>query len=696
MNTVDLLLETGTEEIPAGFFPDALKLLKALAEKSLAEASVTFSNINTFATPRRLALVVEGVNPQQKGCTKELMGPPVKVAYEETGTPTKAAIAFAASSNIPVEKLEIRTKGKGRYVCAVIEEPGRPVREIIGGVFLKIISGLTFPKMMRWGSLDTRFARAIQWITALYSDEPVVFEFAGIKSSNKTNGHRFLSQGEISCKGVSDYKELLRQHYVIVDQTQRRAIIEAQLADIAAQNSAFLHEDKALLDTVTFLVEYPVAVTGEFSAERFLMLPPELLVTVMRDHQKYFALEDKDGKLINKFVVISNTVLENADTVRAGAQRVIKARLDDAKFYYEADLKTPLIDLLSKLSGIVHHESVGTMHHKINRMLLIASYLSDKLAKSRPESSTEIFPEKAVVERAVKLAKTDLLTGMVREFPELQGITGARLATVNGEDAEVAKALYEQYLPHFYGDEIPETAAGTILSLSDKVDNIISFFSAGLVPSGSEDPYALRRQALAIISILLKKGYSVSLKEIFIEALKLNKFDTSLVTVVEVFFRQRVEALLAVTMGYRHDVVSAALKDFFAIPVLSLINKLETLKEFKTSEGYEEFLMAIKRVYNIIPDGFEGGVTPGLMELDEERSLFKALSEVQGTIDESVLCGNYPAAVEGMKKLKGPINLFFDKVLVMDKDEAKRNNRLSLLSEIKKVFLKIADFSKLQ
>ncbi|MBF0520977.1 MAG: glycine--tRNA ligase subunit beta, partial [Nitrospirae bacterium] len=606
MDTVDLLLETGVEEVPAGFLPVALKQLKALAEKSLTEAAIAFSDINTYATPRRLTLIVTGVNPHQEGRTRELLGPPVKVAYGETGVPTKAAIAFAASNGIPVEKLEVRTKGKGQYVCAVIEEPGVAVKEIIGTIFIKIISALTFTKMMRWGDLDTRFVRPVQWLTALYGNEPVVFDFAGIRSSDKTYGHRFLSQGEIPCNGVSGYIELLRKNFVIVDQNERKEMIKTQLTDIAAQNGAFLHEDQSLLDTVTYLVEYPVAVIAEFSAERFLTLPPELLVSVMRDHQKYFALTDKDGKLINKFVVISNTTNDNAAVVRAGAERVIKARLDDAKFYYETDLKTPLIDLSNKLIGIVHHESIGTMYQKTNRMYPFATSLADKLANNKPPGVADPFPDNAVIERAVKLSKTDLLTGMVREFPELQGITGTRLAALNGEHTEVSKALSEQYLPRFYGDEIPQTVTGIILSLSDKIDNIVSFFSAKLIPSGSEDPYALRRQGLGIIAILLKTEYRISLKEIFTDAIRLNNFDASLVKVIEGFFRQRIEALLTTTMGYSYDTVSAAVEDFFAIPVIYLINKLDALKDFKTLDGYEEFLHAIKRVYNIIPVGFEG------------------------------------------------------------------------------------------
>ncbi|QWR78712.1 glycine--tRNA ligase subunit beta [Candidatus Magnetomonas plexicatena] len=696
MNTVNLLLEIGVEEVPAGFLPDAFKQLRTLAEKFLTESAVTFSDINTFATPRRLALIITGVNPSQEGRTRELLGPPVKVAYDDTGAPAKAAIAFAASNGIPVEKLEVRTKGKGQYVCAVIEEPGVAVREIIGAMFVKIISALTFPKMMRWGDQDIRFVRPIQWLTALYDNEPVVFEFAGVKSSDKTYGHRFLSLGEIPCNDVSGYIELLRINYVIVDQTERKAMIKAQLTDIAAQNGAFLYEDEALLDTVTYLVEYPVAVTAEFSAERFLTLPPELLISVMRDHQKYFALTDKNGKLINKFVVISNTVADNAAVVRAGAERVIKARLDDAKFYYETDLKLPLIDLLSKLSGIMHHEAIGTMHHKINRMYPLAAALADKLANNKPPGVADPFPDKTVIERAVKLSKTDLLTGMVREFPELQGITGTRLAAINGEHSEVSKALSEQYLPAFYGDNIPQSVTGIILSLTDKIDNIVSFFSAGLIPSGSEDPYALRRQALGIISILLKTGYRVSLNEIFTDALRLNNFDASLVTAIEGFFRQRIEVLLTTTMGYSYDTVSAAIKDFFTVPVIYLINKLDALKGFKNSDGYEEFLQAIKRVYNIIPEGFAGLTGSLKFELEEEKSLYIALNEIKDTIEEPVSDGNYKAAVEEIKKLKTPINLFFEKVLVMDKDENKKNNRLSLLLEIRNLFLKIADFTKLQ
>ena len=549
-STTSLLIEIGTEEIPARFLPPAIASLKEIAATMLEEYRIGFDNISSYATPRRLSMIITGVEHAQRDNVREVFGPSKKVAFDEQGNPSKAAIGFANSVGIDVADLKIKMKGKTEYIAAVIEEKGLETKTVLPELTKKIILSLHFPKSMRWGDGSLHFARPICWILALAGAETMHFELDGLKSSNLTRGHRFLSPAAFQVKEIASYMNLLENNYVILDQEKRKKSIQKNIAGLFNNPDIQPILDEELLDTVTYIVEYPVPVLCSFKAE-YLKLPKELLITVMKDHQKYFAVEDSNGNLLNHFVVISNTKAENAEAVKTGAERVIKARFDDAKFYFHEDTAKPLAERVEGLKDVTFHDKLGSTYEKIDRVMAIAEFLCEKIAPSLKEK----------VLRAAQLSKADLITGVVREFPELQGIMGKYYATHDREDSEVATALEEQYLPKNYGDRVPHTDIGSILSLADKIDNIASFFSIGLVPTGSEDPFALEGRPWESSSIILDRGYALSLREIFAHALK-NPANTALQekTLENIigFMEQRTEFILS-SSGYEQDLIKSVL-----------------------------------------------------------------------------------------------------------------------------------------
>lgn len=687
---VSILLEIGTEEIPARFLPPAIEMLKELTRKHFDNSSILFDSVTGYATPNRLVMIAGGVSEYQETKVKEYFGPPKIKAFDENGNPTRAAEGFARGHGIVPEKLVIKKKGKGEYAVAVIEEKGMAVADLLGDIFVKIITSLHFPKVMKWGDGDFRFARPIQWITSLCGEKTIKFELNQLSSSNRLRGHRFLSNSDVELTSIDTYKDLLREHFVIVDHEERKSLITSQLKDISSYLNASLIEDEELLNTVTFLVEHPHAVSGSFS-ETFLTLPKELPVIVLRDHQKYFAFENEKKELINRFAVISNSVKENEKNIRSGAERVVRARLEDAKFYYDEDIKIPLIDRVDSLKNLMFYKGIGSMYDKLGRLSLIAGMVHNTLFSGNSDMHS---PDIDKVQRAVMISKTDLVTGVVREFPELQGIMGSYYALKNGEDSDVAHSLREQYLPAYSGDKTPESSIGIILSISDKIDNLVSFFSIGLIPTGSEDPLALRRQALGIIAILLHHRCRSALDHIFTEAVVLLNKSNDVKESILHFLKQRLEHYF-LSLDYGHDIVNAAMNDFSVIPVSYLINKLDSLKELKRESMYNQFLFSFKRVHNIIPPGFNGEVNVSLFETDYETKLLQTLESVKESSQEAIIHGDYSFAIQSLKQLSIPVSDFFDNVLVMDKDESKKRNRLALLKQIYDFSLKSANFSKL-
>ena len=504
----DLLFEIGAEEIPAGFMPNILGQLKTLAETKLNDAHLPFESIATYGTPRRLALIVKGLADTSAEISERHKGPSASIAYDADGNPTKAAIGFARGKGLDVADLVV----EDGYIYAETKTAGVPAKDIITDMLPQLITGLNFPKSMHWGNLDAKFVRPVRWLVALLDEEVIPVEFATVKSGNVTRGHRFLGADEITIKNAASYVDTLEENFVMVDQDARRELISKQLHDMAASKNASIVWDDDLLEEINYLVEWPTALCGGFE-ESYLALPDAAIITPMKDHQRYFPLVDQEGKLLPMFLTVRNGSDHSIEVVQAGNERVLRARLDDAKFFFNEDRKKPLIDRQDGLTKIVFQEGLGNLADKTERLLTLGRVFSEEC---------ELHEDaRVVLERATELAKTDLTTGMVTEFTELQGVMGKEYALLDGESPEVAEAIFEQYLPRFAGDVLPQTEAGKVLSIIDKIDNIVATFSRGLIPTGSQDPYALRRQTIGILNILLNSEWNISLRPIIVESMNL-------------------------------------------------------------------------------------------------------------------------------------------------------------------------------
>ncbi|MDU2557158.1 MAG: glycine--tRNA ligase subunit beta, partial [Veillonella sp.] len=528
----DLLFEIGAEEIPAGFMPNILGQLKQLAETKLNDAHLPFESIATYGTPRRLSLIVKGLADTSAEISERHKGPSASIAYDADGNATKAAIGFARGKGLDVADLVV----EDGYIYAETKTAGVPAKDIVTDMLPQLITGLNFPKSMHWGNLDAKFVRPVRWLVALLDEEVIPVEFATVKSGNVTRGHRFLGADEITIKNAASYVDTLKENFVMVDQDARRELISKQLHDIAASKNASIVWDDDLLEEINYLVEWPTALCGGFE-ESYLALPDAAIITPMKDHQRYFPLVDQDDKLLPMFLTVRNGSDHSIEVVQAGNERVLRARLDDAKFFFNEDRKKPLIDRQDGLTKIVFQEGLGNLADKTERLLKLGRVFGEECGLHEDAA--------VVLERATELAKTDLTTGMVTEFTELQGVMGKEYALLDGESPEVAEAIFEQYLPRFAGDVLPQTEAGKVLSIIDKVDNIVATFSRGLIPTGSQDPYALRRQTIGILNILLGSDWNISLRPIFKASMELlnvaaNKQE-ELLSQVEEFFTLRLK-----------------------------------------------------------------------------------------------------------------------------------------------------------
>jgi len=684
----ELLLEIGTEEMPAGFIPQALIDLEKLVRKEMEANRIDFEGVKTFGTPRRLILVIESVAEKQKDLEVKKVGPAKHAAFDGSGNPTKAAIGFARSQSVPVESLKVVQTEKGEYVCAVKEEQGKPTFELLSSVLPRVILSLPFQKSMRWAETSIRFARPVHWILALLGGEVIPFEIGDVKSGNVTCGHRFMHPGPIAVEDFHSYLRKTRDAFVIVDPAERQKKIEEEMIREGASVSGRVLRDEELINEVNFLVEYPVALCGGFD-EEFLSLPREILIHAMKEHQRYFPVEDDRGTLLPYFICISNIVPRDRKVVVRGNERVLRARLSDAAFFFKEDQKLSLEKRVEQLRGVVFQAKLGTSYQKVMRFKELALFICKKID---PKLSDR-------VERASLLCKADLVTGMVGEFPKLQGIVGREYARLSGEKREVAEAIQEHYLPAFAGDRLPSSPIGDAVSTADKMDTIVGCFGVGLVPTGTADPFGLRRQALGIIRIILEKRYPLSLTELIEESGELLKekmerpFSEVKKEVLD-FFRIRYQYFL-LDKGYPFDVIDAVLAaSFDQLPDVQ--DRIDAVKGAKESKDFEPVVIGFKRAMNIVRGASDiKEVQPSLFSEPAEQHLYQSFLDAKERIESHLNQRDYPAAILVMTRMKGPIDEFFDRVMVMVEDEAIRNNRLALLDGIGQLFLRIADFSKL-
>jgi len=684
MMAKDLLLEIGTEEIPARFMPGALEQLEKLAKGKLAELRIGHGEIQVVGTPRRLVLIVRDMAEEQADMRSENKGPSLKIAFDQTGNPTKAAQGFARGQGVAVTELVV----KDGYVYAMGHEVGKPVATLLSAMLTNIIDSLKFPKNMRWANLERRFVRPIRWLLALFGSEVVPFTVAEVGAGNMTRGHRFLSTGEFAISTVEEYFKVLADNYVMVDQEVRRKVIREQVEKIAISQGGTATIDEDLLDEVVYLVEYPTALCGKFDP-KYLSLPPEAIITPMREHQRYFPVFSADGKLLPVFITVRNGGAEHLDIVRHGNERVLKARLADAQFFYEEDKKIKLIDRVDKLKTIVFQEGLGTLHDKTIRITDLAVTIAVAIGVA-----DGLQP---VIKRSATLAKTDLVTGMVCEFTELQGTMGREYALLNGENTAVAQAIFEHYLPRFAGDILPVSPTGQVLSIADKLDNIVATFSRGLVPTGSQDPYALRRQALGIVNILIDGKYHVSLSTLLSNTMNLLNIDASqqekLQAEIQDFFRLRIKNVLT-DEKIRYDMIDAVM----AVGTDDIYDtwlRAKAMAVVGTGAGMQKIVQAFTRISNLMKHVTSEVIDEKLFTAPTERSLYQEYIVARQAIDNMMVVKDYSGVLNVMVHMAQPIDIFFGEVMVMAEDIEVRANRLALLKAITNLTVSVADLSKI-
>jgi glycyl-tRNA synthetase beta chain len=688
--SVELLLEIGTEEIPAGYLEGAARELRELTEKALKENRIDRSGETiAYYTPRRLTLFCPGIAERQEDFTQEVMGPPRNAAYDKSGNPTKAATGFAAKNGISVEDITFIETPKGEYLFVKRLIPGRPGIEVLSEVLPRIITQISWPKSMRWADVGFAFARPIHWVLALLGGKVVPFEIAGVKSGNTTKGHRFMSPKILEITGFQDYLKRMRENYVVIDQSERRNTVEKGVNEMVKKVSGVPINDPDLVVTVANLVECPSAVCGSFDRS-FLELPAPVLITAMRKHQKYFAIEDDKGGLMPNFVAINNTMARDETVVTKGHERVLRARLSDAAFFFREDRKRPLLDRLDTLKDVIYQAKLGTSWAKVERFSGLAEALAEEVA---PE-------KKAYAVLAARLCKCDLVTSLVTEFTELQGVMGREYAILDGHPEEVCDAIYEHYLPAKAGDELPKTVTGAIVGISDRMDTIAGCFAIGLEPTGAADPFALRRHALAIIRIIEDRGWDISLKDLISRSLVLlnrditfdkDKAHTSILN----FFRERYKNRM-LTAGFDTDLIEAIVSAGFD-RISELPGRMEQLKRFiKESGDFNALATTFKRVSNILKNQeLILNVDETLFRDQTETSLWTACKGVKGDVKGLMTEKKYFEALNIIAGLKGPVDAFFEGVEVLTKEGLElKNNRVAILQNIAGLFLGLADFSR--
>ena len=679
----DLLLEIGTEEMPANILPGTVKDLSALAEAKLTEARLSFEKVTIYATPRRLAVLAFGVSEKQSDEEVKKRGPSIQAAFDADGNPTRAAQGFARGAGVDPSALV----KDGNYVWAEIVNAGKPVEEVLPQVFTDIILGLSFPKSMHWGSEELRFIRPIRWLAALCGENVVPMELAHVRSGRTSRGHRFLCKEPVEITVPADYKETMRKAFVIVDQDERREMIRQGLLAKAAELGGEIWPNPGLLEEINYIVEYPTPLYGRID-EDFLKLPQPAVVTPMRDHQRYYPVHAKDGSLMPYFLTVRNGGTKALENVQIGNERVLRARLDDAKFFFDNDRKKSLEAHREDLKRITYQENMGTLYDKAVRLQALTAAIGEAWGFSEEE--------KADAGRAAYLSKSDLATGMVTEFTELQGEMGKEYALLDGEKANVAQAIFEQYMPRFAGDILPQQPIGRALSLADKLDNLAATFLRGLIPTGSQDPFALRRQTIGAVNILVDGKIHWDVREGIAKALALlpgtDEAKKTAAGQIEEFFRQRIRAIL-LDQGIDYDIIDAVLSGPVD-DVYALFLKAQSMKESDVKEE-TELRQAVTRLANITKGKTAVSVLPQLFTEDAEKDLWSALVAAELKAQAAYDAYDYGAALPALRELTQPINTCLDKVMIMVDDEAVKNNRISLLMKTLQLFNAWGDFSKL-
>ena len=680
----DLLLEIGTEEVPAHVMPGVLAQLKERAEKAFQENRIAFASVRTLGTPRRMALLVKDLAEKQADVTSENRGPSVKIAFDADGKPTKAAQGFARGQHVAPEDLV----EKDGYVYAVVHETGKETAELLKTLLPELICALSFPNNMRWGSLEFKFIRPIRWLVALFDSEVIPFEIANVTSGRVSRGHRFLSQGDFSIAKADDYEKDCEAQYIIVDPEKRKEMIRAQIEAVAKVNGGRAEITDDLLEEVLYLVEYPTALCGRFE-EKYLQLPPEAVITPMRDHQRYFPVKDDAGKLLPLFITVRNGGKEYLETVQHGNERVLRARLADAQFFFDEDRKKSLEEHRDKLKTVVFQQGLGTMYEKTERLAQLADFIADEIGADEKAHKH--------ARRAALLSKADLVTGMVTEFTELQGIMGREYAKLDGECEKVVIAIDEHYMPRFAGDAQPQTTAGRIVSTADKIDTIVGTFHLGKIPTGSQDPFALRRQALGLVHMVIEAKYHLSISRLVAKAMDLYGITEAeerakMQADVAEFLRLRLRNVLEAE-HIRYDAADAVLGD--VDDIYNVLLRARAVTAFTGQKDAAQSMQAFVRVANIARKSAAETIYPERFHMAEEKALYQAYTSTKSAVESLVSGEDFEGAIDALIELVAPIDAFFDNVMVMDKDEMIRENRLALLRSVDAVIRDVADFTKI-
>lgn len=702
---LNALLEIGLEEVPSRFMPGILADLKAKADKALTELRLGFRSVETLGTPRRLVLYISGLPPRQDDISREVKGPSREAAYGGNGTPTKAAEGFAKSQGVSISDLKVKKFGEREFVFATVTEKGLETRDVLKDMFPRLMLSLFLPISMRWGDVEHKFIRPIHWIFAACGSGIVAFSINGVASSNRTYGHRYFSKGALTvslAKGVDldDFKKTLLKGSVILDQKERRSKIESLVRAEGKRTGGEVLIDEDLLEEVNYLVEWPIANSGSFRSE-FLALPKDVLVTSMKKNQKYFAVIDVSGKLKNSFVNVTNGVKkEDIASVTEGNERVLTARLNDAKFFFEEDRKKTLADLTPGLAKVAFIEKLGSVLEKVERVRALSSWIAREL--KMPETGREN------AERIAELCKSDLLTHMVYEFPSLQGIMGREYSLLEGRSREVAAGIFEHYLPRFAGDILPSSMEGAVVAIADKMDTIVGCFSIDLIPSGSEDPFALRRQAQGIVNVLIDRKLNLALDLLIEKSYKLyeplflgelftsgrvkyNNIDKVIPDALS-FIAARLKGSM-LEKGVRYDVADAVLAGFE--DVLDAFERAAAVTGALKKDWFKGIVMTADRLHRLGVNATRSNVVEHDFAANEEKNIYQLYLKVNEQVTAAAHAGDYASSMMALAQMTAPVDDLFVKVMIMDKDERLKANRLALLKTLERMYLEVADFSKI-